>query len=48
MKKVTEVRSPGLGTIYDESELEAIRQIMRECIGTNRSISMGSPEIEAF
>ena len=48
MKTVKEVGFPGLGSIYDYRELEAIRHLMQECIATNRLISLYSPEFDAF
>ena len=48
MKSVTNVSPLGLGSIYDEQEIAAIRRVMQECIDTNRLISQSSPEFDIF
>lgn len=47
-KEVTEVKPLGLGSPYGEEEIEAVVKLLRECIETDRMISLYTPEVKEF
>lgn len=47
-REINKVHSLGLGSIYDDEEINAVVKILRECVTDNRVISQSTPEITEF
>ncbi len=48
LEKIKSLKQPGLGSVYDDTEIRAVEKILRECIENNRMISLYTPEVDEF